>query len=102
MTDHVPGQNVPASSPSRRLVAAGFTRRLAGRTLTVRVTEAGVTGRITAADRYMAAATADHLARCADCREQDADVEARHAAYGDSAARRDRIQVGLHTTAVRA
>lgn len=36
----------PASSPTRRLIAAGFIRRLADRTITVRVTEAGVTGTI--------------------------------------------------------
>lgn len=37
----------PASSPTRRLIAAGFIRRLPGRTLTVRATQAGVTGTIT-------------------------------------------------------
>ncbi|MET9734309.1 hypothetical protein ABZZ79_27825 [Streptomyces sp. NPDC006458] len=51
MTDHVPGQNAPASSAPRRLVAAGFARRLAGRTLTARVTEAGVTGRLGKSER---------------------------------------------------
>ncbi|NEA61339.1 hypothetical protein [Streptomyces sp. SID12488] len=39
----------PASSPTRRLVAAGFVRRIAGRTISVRATEAGVTGTITTA-----------------------------------------------------
>ncbi|MFJ8081987.1 hypothetical protein ACIQ6Y_15385 [Streptomyces sp. NPDC096205] len=46
MTDHVSGQNTPASSPPRRLVAAGLIRRTPGRTTIVRVTEAGVTGTI--------------------------------------------------------
>ncbi|MFM9643583.1 hypothetical protein [Streptomyces turgidiscabies] len=39
----------PASSPPRRLIAAGIIRRIAGRTISVRVTQAGVTGTITAA-----------------------------------------------------
>jgi hypothetical protein len=136
MTDHVSGQNAPASSPSRRLVAAGITRRLDDRTLTVRITEAGATGRITPAtsggpvccgrpmradhgqyvcdrcgawtnpgtsratpaDIYAAAATADHNAHCTHCRAQDAETEALHARYATSTARRDRIQLGLHTT----
>ncbi|MFM9604271.1 hypothetical protein [Streptomyces turgidiscabies] len=36
----------PASSPTRRLIAAGIIRRIAGRTISVRVTQAGVTGTI--------------------------------------------------------
>lgn len=62
-------------------------------------TDPGITSR---ADRigdiYGAAAEADHLTHCTHCREQDAEYDARHTAYGASTARRDRIQLGLHTT----
>ncbi|MGJ5898573.1 hypothetical protein ACSCBZ_42545 [Streptomyces niveiscabiei] len=47
MTDLSARASTPASSPSRRLVAAGIIRRFAGRTLTVRATQSGVTGAIT-------------------------------------------------------
>lgn len=46
-------------------------------------------------DIYVAAAVADHLAHCTNCREQSEAAEARYAAYGESIARRDRIQLGL-------
>lgn len=49
MADHSPRPGATASTPARRLIAAGFIRRLPGRTLTVRATEVGVTGRITPA-----------------------------------------------------
>ncbi|WP_159392944.1 hypothetical protein [Streptomyces cyaneogriseus] len=50
----------------------------------------------------MAAAQAEHLARCASCREIDAEIEARAAENGASIARRDRIQLGLRLTGTRA
>ncbi|MGQ4358887.1 hypothetical protein [Streptomyces sp. SAS_272] len=46
MTDLSLRADLPASSPSRRLIAAGIIRRTSGRTLTVRVTPTGVTGTI--------------------------------------------------------
>ncbi|MFJ6645791.1 hypothetical protein ACIQPS_09030 [Streptomyces sp. NPDC091290] len=46
MADLSPRPGAPASSPSRRLIAAGIIRRSPGRTITVRVTPAGVTGTI--------------------------------------------------------
>jgi hypothetical protein len=51
------------------------------------------------ADIYVAAATADHLAHCDRCREQDAEFESRYAEYGASTARRDRLQLGLRPLA---
>lgn len=54
-------------------------------------------------DIYVDAAQADHRAHCTSCREQAEATEARYAEYGESMARRDRIQLGLRsvrTTAV--
>uniref|UniRef100_A0AAU2A1I0 Uncharacterized protein n=1 Tax=Streptomyces sp. NBC_00093 TaxID=2975649 RepID=A0AAU2A1I0_9ACTN len=65
----------PASSPTRRLIAAGIIRRLANRTISVRVTEAGVTGTIKT-DRATRVAELHRLCRedytgSADRRTQD-------------------------------
>lgn len=49
------------------------------------------------ADRLMAAREADHLAHCSPCRERAAASAAALAESGESMARRDRIQLGLHT-----
>jgi hypothetical protein len=46
---------------------------------------------------YMAAAEADHLAHCARWRALDEEFKGRYGEYGASTARRDRIQLGLHT-----
>ncbi|MET7294898.1 hypothetical protein ABZS79_22670 [Streptomyces griseoloalbus] len=49
----------------------------------------------TPGDIYVAAARADHLAHCVNCRERAAADEARYAEYGASLRRRDRRQLGL-------
>lgn len=59
----------------------------------------------TPGDLYIAAARADHLAHCTNCREETAAAEARHAENSASMARRDRLTLGLRgarTTAVTA
>jgi hypothetical protein len=44
---------------------------------------------------YVAAARADHLAHCSDCRRVAAAMEAAAAENGESMRRRDRRQLGL-------
>ncbi|MFD8200005.1 hypothetical protein [Streptomyces sp. NPDC059701] len=51
---------------------------------------------------YVAAARAEHLAHCADCRAVDAEIEARAAENAASIARRDRRQLGLHLASTKA
>ncbi|MPY47115.1 hypothetical protein [Streptomyces acidicola] len=50
---------------------------------------------LTPGDIYVAAARADHLARCVSCREIADAVEAAAVENGESMQRRDRIQLGF-------
>jgi hypothetical protein len=47
---------------------------------------------------YVAAAMADHLARCAPCRQRAEETGARSSEYGESIRRRDRLTLGLRPT----
>ena len=49
----------------------------------------------TPGDVYVAAALADHLAHCVDCRERAEAAEVRATEYGESIRRRDRLTLGL-------
>ncbi|MGW1015612.1 hypothetical protein [Streptomyces niveus] len=49
----------------------------------------------TPGDIYVAASVAEHRTHCSSCRVRAGEAEARYAGYGESLARRDRVQLGL-------